>query len=88
MKSLAIKNINEFLYGVRAGRHRENADGTLEPEPILYFFWRATHHGVPLEDRLPTADFDMYIDLLAAVGTAVGEEHTLNTKGTHGPGRP
>lgn len=74
--------INEFLYGVRAGRHRENADGVVEPEPILHFFWRATHHGVPLEDRLPQSEFDFYLDLLVATATAVGEEHTLNTKGS------
>jgi hypothetical protein len=82
-----VKNINEFLYGVRAGRTRDTSDGVTEAEPLLHFFWRATHHGVPLEDRLPAADFDFYLDLLTGVATAVGDEHTLNTKGTHGRGR-
>jgi len=82
MKSLAVKNINEFLYGVRAGRTRDTSDGVTEAEPLLHFFWRATHHGVPLEDRLPAADFDFYLDLLTGVATAVGDEHTLNTKGS------
>jgi len=75
-----VKNINEFLYGVRACRTRETADGAIEVEPILHFFWRATHHGVPVEDRMPSSDFDFYLDLLASVAFAVGEEHTLKTK--------
>jgi len=82
MRSLAVKNINEFLYGVRAGRMRTAADGSTEPEPVLHYFWRATHHGVPFEERLPPADFDFFIDLLSAVASAVGEEHTLKCKGT------
>ena len=57
MKSLAVKNINEFLYGIRACRRRlAEADGAEEPEPIVYTFWQATHHGVPLENRLPTTE--------------------------------
>ena len=81
MKSLATKNINEFLFGTRACRTRESADGTLEAEPIVYTFWRATHHGVPLEDRMAASDFDFYLDLLACVAEKVGEEHTLKMKG-------
>lgn len=81
MKSLAVKNINEFLYGVRACRRRETAAGTQEIEPMVWIFWCATHHGVPLEDRMSHSHFDFYLDLLAAVAKAVGEEHTLNTKG-------
>jgi len=81
VKSLAIKNINEFMYGVRACRTRTTPSGATEPEPILHFFWRATHHGVPLEERLPPSDFALYIDLLSGVANAVGDEHTLNCKG-------
>ena len=81
MKSLAVKSINEFLFGVRASRSREAADGSFEAEPIVYPFWRATHHGVPPEDRMAFGDFDFYIDLLGCVATKVGEEHTLKLKG-------
>ena len=81
IKSLAIKNINCFLYGVRAERMRKTADDKTEIEPILHFFWRASHHGVPTDDRLPQEDFDFYIDLLATVAKAVGDEHTLKMKG-------
>ena len=72
MKSLAYKSINEFLFGVRACRSRDAGDGPLEPEPIVYPFWRATHHGVPPEDRMPHAEFDVYMDLLAMVAQKVG----------------
>ena len=44
MKSLAIKNINEFLYGIRACRQRQKPDGTLEAEPIVYIFWKVRVH--------------------------------------------
>jgi hypothetical protein len=69
------------MYGVRACRTRTTPSGATEPEPILHFFWRATHHGVPLEERLPPSDFALYIDLLSGVANAVGDEHTLNCKG-------
>jgi len=81
IKSLAIKNINEFLYGVRAERSRKNAKGEMEHEPLLMPFWRATHHGVPLEERMPNEDFDFYLDLLGVVAKTVGEEHTLKMPG-------
>jgi len=77
IKTLAIKNINEFLYGVRAERYRLTAKGDKEAEPLLFTFWRATHHGVPFEDRMPSTDFDFYIDLLGMVAKTVGKEHTL-----------
>ena len=50
IKSLAIKNINEFLYGVRAERTRKNAMGQDEPEPLLYFFWQvcACAHAISM----------------------------------------
>ena len=81
IKSLAIKNINEFLYGVRAERFRKTANDETEPEPLLMPFWRAAHHGVPLEDRMHADEFDLYLDVLGATAKTVGEEHTLNTKG-------
>jgi hypothetical protein len=81
VKSLAIKNINEFLYGVRKQRSRTNAKGVEEDEPLLYFFWQASHHGVPEPDRVHADDFDFYIDLLSAVADTVSHEHTLKMKG-------
>ena len=80
IKSLAIKNINEFLYGVRAERYRKNAEGNQEFEPLLMPFWRATHHGVPLEERMRHEDFEFYLDLISCVAKTVGEEHTLQLK--------
>jgi len=84
IKSLAIKNINEFLYGVRAERTRRSSeaeDAPREIEPLLTPFWRATHHGVPFEERMPASDFDFYLDLLGLVAKTVGEEHTLKMPG-------
>ena len=66
---------------MRAERFRQTADGKLEDEPLVYFFWRATHHGVPMEERLPAVELAFYMDLLAATAKAVSEEHTLNCKG-------
>ena len=82
-RSLAIKNINEFLYGVRANRRRKTGKGDddEEDEPMLYMFWQCSHHGVPMELRRPADDFDFYLDLLACVAKTVSEEHTLNMKG-------
>jgi len=81
IKSIAIAKLNEFLYGVRECRFRKTAKGEDEDEPLLYFFWRASHHGVPLAERLPIEDFEFYIDLLAMVAKTCSEEHTLNLKG-------
>jgi hypothetical protein len=81
VKSLALKSINEFFYGVRAERFRQTPEGRQEDEPLLYFFWRATHHGVPLEERLPASELAFYMDLLSVTAKCVSEEHTLNCKG-------
>ena len=93
IKSLAIKNINEFLYGVRAERYRKDekkgptgkaraeGEGPLtEPEPLLMPFWRGTWHGVPFDERTKMSDFEFYLDMLAAVARTVGDEHTLQLK--------
>jgi len=81
IKSLAIKNINEFLYGVRKNRFRTRHDGTEEEEPLLHFFWQASHHGVPPEKHIHADDFDFYIDLLGHCADYVGTDHTLKMKG-------
>ena len=81
IKSLAIKNINSFMYGIRAERRRKNAAGVEEEEPMLYFFWKACWHGVPPEERLSQDDFDFYLDLLAMLAKLVSDEHTFNLKG-------
>jgi hypothetical protein len=60
IKSLAIKNINEILYGVHTERFRkgeerlpsgkaraEGEEMLTEPEPLLMPFWRGTWHRVP-----------------------------------------
>jgi len=93
IKSLAIKNINEFLYGVRAERYRkdekrgpsgkaraEGEEPLTEPEPLLMPFWQGTWHGVPFDERSKMSDFEFYLDMLAAVAKTVGEEHTLQLK--------
>ena len=93
IKSLAIKNINEFLYGVRAERYRkdekrgpsgkaraEGEEPLTEPEPLLMPFWQGTWHGVPFDERSKMNDFEFYLDMLAAVAKTVGEEHTLQLK--------
>jgi len=81
VKSLAIKNINEFLYGVRKNRYRTKQSGEEEEEPIIHFFWQVSHHGVPGEQRIYADDFDFYIDLLGVIGDYVGTDHTLKMKG-------
>jgi hypothetical protein len=81
IKSLAIKNINSFMYGVRAERRRKNAAGVEEEEPMLYFFWKACWHGVPQEERLSHEDVDFYLDLLATLAKLISDEHTFNLKG-------
>ena len=77
IKSLAIKNINEFLYGVRAARHRQAADASQEPEPLLHFFWQASWHGVPYPERRSAEDFDAYLDLLALTAKCVSDDHRI-----------
>ena len=81
IKSLAIKNINEFLYGIRENRTRKNAKDEVEPEPLLMPFWCASHHGVPHADRWSDEIFDFYADVLGTTARTVGEEHTLQLKG-------
>ena len=78
IKSLAIKNINEFLYGVRKQRMRLNAKE--EEDDGCPLFWRAAP-GVPDADKLHADDFDFYIDLLGTLADCVGVEHTLKMKG-------
>ena len=80
MNSAALAKMTEFFYGVREGRFRTNAKEEQEDEPMLYFFWTACHHGVPIDERTHPDDLDLYIDLLATVARTVGEEHTLNMK--------
>ena len=81
IKSLAIKNINEFLYGVRAERYcRDEKKNLTESEPLLMPFWKGCWHGVPLEERTPNEEFEFYIDMLAGLAKTVGEEHTLQLK--------
>ena len=80
IKSVAFTKMQEFFYGVRAGRFRTNAKGESEDEPLLYFFWTACHHGVPMDERLPPEDLDLYVALLAMTAKCVGDEHTLNVK--------
>jgi len=79
IKSLAIKNINEFLYGVRAERFRKSVKGVDEPEPMLHFFWQACHHGVPMGERRSADDFNVYLDLLAMVARCVSEDHRMES---------
>jgi len=82
IKSLAIKNINEFLYGVRAERYRKDEKANLtEPEPLLMPFWQGSWHGVPQQERMPMEMFEFYLDMLAGVAKTVSEEHTLQLKG-------
>ena len=82
IKSLAIKNINEFLYGVRAERYRKDEKANLtEPEPLLMPFWQGSWHGVPQQERMPMEMFEFYLDVLAGVAKTVSEEHTLQLKG-------
>jgi hypothetical protein len=81
IKSLAIKNINEFLYGVRKQRTRHNAKQEEENEPVLHIFWQASQHGVPDAEKMHADDFDFYIDLLGELANCVGAEHTLKMKG-------
>ena len=52
-----------------------------EEEPLLYFFWQASHHGVPFESHVHADDFDFYMDVLGTVAEVVGAEHTLAMKG-------
>jgi hypothetical protein len=82
IKSLAIKNINEFLYGVSAERYRKDEKANLtEPEPLLMPFWQGSWHGVPQQERMPMEMFEFYLDMLAGVAKTVSEEHTLQLKG-------
>eukprot|EP00900_Chrysochromulina_parva_P009844 jgi/Chrpa1/18861/Chrysochromulina_OHIO_Genome00021547-RA len=91
IKALAIKNINEFLYGryrkdeKRGPSGKARAEGEeplIEPEPLLMPFWRGAWHGVPFDERSKMSDFKFYLDMLAAVAKTVGDEHTLQLKST------
>ena len=75
------QNINEFLYGIRKLRNRTKPTGEEEEEPLLYFFWQASQHGVPHEKHIHADDFDFYVDLLGITADVIGSEHTLKMKG-------
>ncbi|KAL1529932.1 hypothetical protein AB1Y20_000860 [Prymnesium parvum] len=82
VKKLAARHLLEFLYGTRAHRYRAGPGKKKEPEPQIHFFWRACQLGVPREMWIVKEDFNFYVELVGAVATCVGNDHTLQTKTT------